>query len=230
MRAFTIVLLLISCTATAQTGPIRVHLTSGIVISTHYAYLYSGYNSYLRVHEKKGEKISINQVDHIEGIDEKGNYRYFKPVQSGNKVWAERGYTSARIVIYHTDIVTGKMAVTYKPKSCLYSKDGGPLHPLKLKYLKKDLADCSDSQDHLRKGKNIATAQAAVYTASYALIVAGIVSFVNDSSVDEPGKSDMNSGPGIPPAIIVGAIGVWIPIFMDNVKRENYLDALKAYK
>lgn len=232
MRLISFILLLfISFTALAQIGPINIHLTSGKIISTHYAYLYSGYSSYLRIHEKRGEKISIDQVDHIEGKDQYGKYRYFIPIRLGNAVWAERGYASDRIVIYHTDIVTGTMAANYKPKSCLYTKDGGQLQKLKLKYLKRDLADCPASLEHLRKGKNIGKAQAGVRVASISLLIAGFISMVNDSNVEAPGSStETNSSPDIPPSIIVGAVAAWIPILMENSKREKYLDALKAYQ
>jgi hypothetical protein len=230
MRSVTFILLLISFAAMAQTGPINIHLNSGKIISTHYAYLYSGYNSYLRIHEKKGEKISIDQVDHIEGIDEAGNYRYFLPVVWGNEVWAERGFTSDRIVIYHTDIVTGKMASTHKPRSCLYSKDGGPLRQLKLKYLKKDLADCPASLEYLKKGKKVGIAQTAVYVASYSLIVGGIVGFIAETSDKELEDPESSSAASIPPAVLIGALGSAIPLLMNNAKREKYLDALKAYQ
>jgi hypothetical protein len=230
MLLASIFILLFSLAADAQTGPINIHYKSGRVVSTYYAYLFSGYDSYLKIHEKKGEKVSINLIDHVEGTDEKGNFRYIKPVNLGNWVWAERGFTSDRITIYHTDIVTGSMAATYKPKSCLYSKDGGSLQPLKLKYLKLDLADCPESLVHLKKAKNIAKAQAVVYVASYSLIIAGIVGFVNDASNDTSEDEPSSSGPSIPPALIIGAVGAYIPFFMNDAKREKCLDALKVYK
>jgi hypothetical protein len=230
MRLVTVLLFFLSSIANAQKGPINVYYKSGRVVSTYYAYLFSGYDSYLRIHEKKGEKVSINLIDHIEGTDEKGNYRYIKPVEWGGLVWAERGFTSDRIVIYHTDIVTGSMAATHKPKSCLYSKDGGPLQPLKLKYLNKDLADCPESVDHLKKAKRIAKAQVAVYAASYSLIAVGIVGFISNSSTDTTEDEPESTSVSIPPTILIGALGAYIPFFMNDAKREKCLDALKVYK
>lgn len=229
MRILSLAMLLFSFSTLAQTGPINIHLKSGRVISTQYAYLHSGYNSYLRIHEKKGEKIPINQIDHVEGTDEKGNYRYFKPVLRDTEVWAERSFTSSRIEIYHTDILTGTMTAEQRPKGSLYSKDGGSLQPLKLKNLKKDLGDCTASMEYLKKGKKISTTQTVIYVASYSLILAGIVSFANDASDVSPSDPE-TSGPSIPPTIIIGAVGAWIPFIMGNAKREKFLEALKAYE
>lgn len=225
---FVFVFLLIPFVAGAQDGPIKVYYKSRKVVSTAYVYLFSGYSSsYLRIHEKKGEKIDIGLIDHIEGTDESGNTRYFVPIETSNlsTVWAERGFMSDRITIYHTDIVTGKMAASYKPKNCLYSKDGSNLKPLKLKYLKEDLADCPESLVHLRKGKRVVAVQAAVCVASYALVIAGSVQFITDASGREPG----DGSPGVPPIVFLGAIGAWTPLIIGNLKRERYLDALKAY-
>jgi hypothetical protein len=229
MRLLVFSLLFISLASAAQTGPIDIYLTSGKIISTHNLYLFSSYKSYLRVDNKKGEKIYIDLVDHIEGIDQEGNYRYFKPVSWGNTVWAERGFTSNRIVIYHTDIVTGTMVATHKPKSCLYSKDGGPLRQLKLKHLKKDMADCPASLGHLKKGKGIATGQTIISVVSYSLILAGTITWFADAAddeLDDPGSSSLD----LPPTVLIGAIGAWVPIFMNGPKREKYLAALKAYR
>jgi len=229
MRILSVALFLFSLVVSAQNGPINIHLKSGRVISTQYAYLYSGFNSYLRIHERKGERISIGQVHHVEGTDQKGNYRYFLPVFWGNEVWAERVFTSDRIEIYQTDILTGTMTATLRSKSNLYSKDGGSLQPLKLRNLKKDLADCPASMEYLKKGKKISTTQTVIYVTSYSLILAGIVSFANDASAANPGDPE-TSGPSIPPTIIIGAVGAWIPFIMGNAKREKYLEALRAYE
>jgi hypothetical protein len=230
MRALIILLSITAFAVKAQNGSIDVHLTSGKIISTRYVYLYTSSDSYLRVHEKNGEKISIDLIDHVEGYDQAGNYRYFMPIDlQYNVIWGERGFMSDRITIYHTDIVTGTMSASHKPKRCLYSKDGGPLRRIKLKYLKTDLADCAASQEHLKKGKRIGGAQAGVYVASYSLIIAGMITLVNDSS-DKDNDPETRSGPSLPPTVLIGALGAWIPSIMSNAKRERYLDALKVYK
>ncbi|MCZ8214647.1 MAG: hypothetical protein O9262_00330 [Cyclobacteriaceae bacterium] len=183
----------------------------------------------MRIHERRGEKISIDRVHHIEGKDQKGNYRFFKPIEPSfnRKVWAERSYTSARIVIYNTDIAPGAMYAGYKPKNCFYTKDNGPLLPLKLKTLKKDLGDSEASLEYLKKGKNIGKAQMGFRAASLALLIAGVVSFANDSSTD---NQNMDEGPSVPPAIIGGVVCAWIPVFMESGKKQRYVEALKAYK
>lgn len=227
MRSLGFFLFLVSFSAAAQTDPINIHLKSGKIIATRYVYLYSGYDSHLRIHEKNGENISIGMVDHIEGFDENENYRYFKPIQWGNLVWAERGFTSDRIIIYHTDIVTGTMAVKYKPKNCLYSKDESPLRHLKLKYLKRDLADCPASLEYLGKGKKIGAAQVGISIVGYSLITAGMVTLINAPSNED---TEDHSVPEIPPTILMGGIAVLIPVFMTNLKRQKYQDALKVYE
>ncbi len=94
MRFLIFLFVLFPFTGTAQSGPINIHLTSGKIISTQYAYLYSssGFSEpYVRIHDKKGEKITIDRVDHIEGTDQHGKYRYFKPIGSGiHAIWGER--------------------------------------------------------------------------------------------------------------------------------------------
>lgn len=231
MRGITILMTLLTFKSFGQNGPINIHLNTNEIISTRYAYLYSSSQSYVRIDERKGQKIPINSVDHIEGFDEKGNYRFFLPVRITPQrlVWAERGFSSERIVIYHTDIVTGTMAANHKPKSCLYSKDNGPIKPLDLRDLRSDLGDCPASIEFLRKGKNIGIAQAGVRIVSYALILGGTIKFLSDASVQEPGDPS-KGGPDIPAGIIVGAVTAWIPVLMANEKNERYLEALKAYK
>ncbi|HEY3403956.1 MAG TPA: hypothetical protein VGK59_11245 [Ohtaekwangia sp.] len=217
---------MISFSAAGQ-GEINIHLKSGRIIPTRYVYLYSGYHSYVKIHEKKGEKIPITLVDHVEGPDETGHYRYIIPV---NDIWAERGFTSDRITIFHTDIVSGKMAAGYKPKSCLYSKDGGPLKSVKLRNLKEDIAECAASMEYIKKGKRIGGTQTLVRVVSYSLIIAGIIDTADNFSVANPDDPESDSGSGISPMVIIGAAGAWVPFFMENAKRQKYIEALKVYQ
>jgi hypothetical protein len=231
MRLLPLMLMLVSFASVAQ---INVHLTSGKVISTKYAYLYSAdafSDSYVRINDKKGEKILINRVDHIEGTDQKGGTHYIKPVDiKGNEVWGDRGYTSDRIEIYYTDIVIGTLAASHKYKHCVYSKDGGPWQLLKLKNLKRDLADSPEAMQVLRKGKAIAITQVGLYITGYSLVVGGIVNFIDEQSSKELGDPEKDAAVSIPPLVLAGAIVSWTPFLINGLKRAKYVDALEAYK
>jgi hypothetical protein len=56
-----------------------------------------------------------------------------------------------------------------------------------------------------------------------------MITLVNDSS-DKDNDPETRSGPSLPPTVLIGALGAWIPSIMSNAKRERYLDALKVYK
>jgi hypothetical protein len=180
----------------------------------------------VRLHDKKkGEKILINHVDHIEGTDQKGGYHYIKPVEiKGHEVWGDRGYTSDRIEIYYTDITIGTLTAAHKFKHCVYSKDGGPWQLLKLKNLKRDLADSPEALQVLKKGKGVAITQVGLYVTGYSLIIVGIADFIDEQSSKELGDPEKDSGVSIPPLVLVGAIISWTPFLINGVKRSKYVD------
>lgn len=91
------------------------------------------------------------------------------------------------------------------------------------------MADCPASLEHLKKGKGIATGQTIISVVSYSLILAGTITWFADAAddeLDDPGSSSLD----LPPTVLIGAIGAWVPIFMNGPKREKYLAALKAYR
>ena len=217
-------------TASAQ-GPIKIKMTSGKEVFTNYAFLSNGYGfskGYVRIDGKKGEKIAIESVDFIEGIDQDRKERYFEPIQYYSKIWAERSYNSERIKIYYTDIRTGGWNYSYRSKYYLYKKDASTFKKLKMQNLKLDLADNPASMDHLKKGKTIQWIQAALYVAGTAILVSSIASELGNN---EPGQvGPPGETPGIPPGLIIGAITLNIPWFLNPAKQKHYVNALKAYE
>ena len=169
-------------------------------------------------------------MDHVEGTDKYGRYRYFKPISPGGKlIWGERSYTSARIEIYHTDVVDGTMNSKLKYKAGYYSKDNGPLTSIKLKYLKRDLADSPESMIHVKKGKTLGAVQGVIYVAAYTLIIVGIVDVV-DNAGNKPLPPPGATSASIPAPIIAGAVLAWVPLAFSEPKHDHYINALRAYK
>lgn len=234
MKARLISLLIISFTlskiAFAQ-GPIKIQMTSGKEVFTNYAYLSNGYGfskGYVRIDGKKGEKISIESVDFIEGVDQDQKERYFEPIQYYGRVWAERSFNSDRIKIYYTDIRTGGWNYSYRSKYYLYKKGASTFKKLKMNNLKLDLADNQTSMEHLKKGKTIQWIQAALYVAGTAILVSSIASEFSNNKPGQLGPPGETSG--IPPGMIIGAITLNIPWFLNPAKQKHYVNALKAYE
>ena len=158
----------------AQNGPINIHLRSGEVISTRYAYLNNnaGFSKpYVRIDDKKGEKITIDMVSHVEGVDQNSEYKYFQPIYlQGAKIWGERTFRSDRIDIFYTNIVSGTWTAAYKSRWFQYEKDNEPLKKLTYANLKVDLADNPASLTNLRKGNGLRITQFLLYGLGAALI------------------------------------------------------------
>ena len=228
-----LLLLLFPLTTQAQQGPIRVFFKNGSAISTDYVYLYNyiGFSdSFLRIDHKKGEKVAIRQVDHIEGIDQYGRYKYFKPVRYyyGNQIFAERTFTSARIDIYYTDLEPNPWEASYSFRHFTYEKDGGPIKRMKYTNLKKDIRSCRASMSLLKKGNGYRISQMLLYGVGGALVTHGIVTGLsnNDRELPPPGETRIS----IPPTFVAGAIGLLIPRFLNRAKQNYFVKALKAYQ
>lgn len=217
----------------AQHGPINIHLKSGEILSTRYAYLNSngGFSRpFVRMDEKKGKKVPIHAVTFIEGIDQKGEYKYFKPIQlQGRQTWGERTFNAERMTIYYTNVISGTWAASYKSRHFQYSKDDLPLKKLTFANLKADLADNVNSMQHLKKGNTLRITQLLLYGLGAALIASGISSDFKDVDTGSP-PGPRESSISIPPALIAGAVVLYIPWFINGPKQDHFTRALKSYK
>lgn len=205
---------------------IRIEYNSGESKYTNYAYLYSGsafQSSYVRIDDKKGPKINIQNIDHVEGVNLEGTYKYFAPIWvNGIPIWGERTFSSEHIDLYYTNIVSGTWNATYNYKHFQYRKDGGSLQKMKASNLLRDVGQNQQSMDHIRKGRGIATAQTLLYLLGSGLVIAGIIDGLN--------KNDTEDSGGVPPVFIGGAITLFVPWFLNSPKQKHYQNALKAYE
>ncbi|MEQ8469846.1 MAG: hypothetical protein RIC35_01595 [Marinoscillum sp.] len=229
MRYFFL-LFLLPLLASAQNVPINIHLKSGETISTQYAYLNSngGFSQpYVRIDNKKGEKITIDRVTHVEGFDQYSKYKYFQPIKlQGRNIWGERTYNSDRINIFYTNIISGTWTASYKSKYFQYEKDGQPLKKLTYANLKIDLADNPESIESLKKGNALKITQILLYGLGATLIGVGIANDFSNDELSDPNDTSIK----IPPAVIAGAITLYIPWFINGPKQNHFVNALKAYK
>ena len=228
-----LLLVLFPLVTQAQQSPIQIFLRNGDVINTNYVYLYNyvGFSdSFLRIDHKKGEKVAIKQVGHIEGVDQKGLYKYFKPVRYyyGNQIFAERTFSSERIDIYYTDLKSNPWEASYSFRHFNYEKDGGAIKRMNYKNLKKDLRSCRASMSLLRKGNGYRITQMLLYSVGGALVTHGIITGLsnNDGELPPPGETRIS----VPPTFVAGAIGLLIPRFLNRAKQNHFVKALKAYQ
>jgi hypothetical protein len=224
MKYILTLLLLLPSFCFAQEGPINIYLKTGNITSTNYAFLEnnSGFSiPYVRINNKKGEKISIDQVDHIEGTDQNGVYKYFKPIKlQGREIWGERTFRSDRVEIYYTNIISGTWTASYKSKYYQYSKDTQPLKKLTYRNLKIDFGNNNESMPHLKKANSLRVTQLLLYGLGATLITTGIANNL----------SDTNDNGNIPVSIVAGAICLYIPWFINTPKQKHFINALKDYK
>lgn len=97
---------------------------------------------FVRIDGAKGEKIPINRINFVDSPDQAGRYRYYKPVNfQGRKIFAERTFTSERISIFYTNIISGTLQATYSFSHYNYSKDNYPLKKASYTNLSHDLSD-----------------------------------------------------------------------------------------
>lgn len=216
--------------AFSQSGPITINLKTGEQLSTNYAYLHNNstfFRSYVRIDGKKGEKISIDRVAFIEGADKNGVYKYFKPIRlHGSEIWAERTFSSDRVDIYYTNIISGTWNASYRSKYFQYSKDGRPLKKLSYSNLKADLGDNAESMEHLKKGNILRITQFLFYGLGATLIGVGIAGDFNNDELRDPSDTSIR----IPPALIAGAVSLYIPWFMNSPKQNRFIKALEKYQ
>lgn len=229
-----LLLTLLPLFAYAQQGPIKIVLKNNEVVYTNYAHLNNNgtfTGPYVRIHHKRGEKVPIDIVDHVEGIDQRGTYKYFKPINFGyrGEVFAERTFTSKRIKIYYTNVVSGTWNATYSFRHFNYEKDGALLKKMTYANLKKDLSDCPTSTDFLKKANGYRIAQMALYGAGAALVIHGIATGLsgNDDELPPPGAAPRIK---IPATFVIGAISLMILRFLNNPKQGYFVDALKNYQ
>ena len=229
IKIHLVILVLSPTLVLAQNGPINVHLKTGDILSTQYALLTN--NSFLsrpfvRIHDKKGEKITIDRVIHVEGTDQNGQYKFFKPIQlMGSEIWGERTFHSERVDIYYTDVVSFTGASYYKSKYFQYSKDSRPLKKLNYSNLKIDLADNAGSMQHVERGNKLRITQLLLYGLGAGLVVAGAADILNDDELDGTGDTSFS----VPPTLIVGAIALNIPWFINPAKDKHFVNALEEY-
>ena len=231
MKYLLLLLFLFPSFAFSQDGPISIYLKTGDRISTQYVYLNSngGFLSrpHVRIDDKRGDKIPIERVEHIEGTDQHGEYKYIKPIYlNGAEIWGERTFSSERVEIYYTNIISGTWTTSYKSKYFQYSADGQPLKKLTYANLRKDIGHHPGAREHLKKGNMLRITQFLLYGAGAALVVGGIANGLGDKELRDPIATSL----GIPPALIAGAITLYIPWFINSPKQKHFVKALKSYQ
>lgn len=213
----------------AQNRGIKIFLNSGDVISTNYAMIHeTGLGGpFVKIDEKNGKRFPIREVEHIEGIDQDGEFRYFMPVKvSGFTLWGERIIQSDRITVYYTNVRSGGWGTNYKMQYYVYSKDGGPVRKMKHSNLIEDLSDNPESLEHLKVGNALSITQGVLYIGGAALLAVGIKQMSDD--LDKSVMDDTETH--IPPAFIVGLATYYVPFFMQGAKQDRFLRALESYK
>lgn len=223
------VFLFIPALTFAQSKGISVYFNSGEVITTDYVYISeTGLGGpFVKIGDRNAKRVSIRDIEHIEGKDQFGDYRYYKPIYVvGFTLWGERTYTSDRIEIFYTNVSNGGWNTNYKMAYYVYSKDGGPLKKMKYSFLKEDLSDNEASMEFVKKGNRLNITQAFLYVAGAAIIVAGIVQM--DKNLEKSTRE--NTDLEIPPVLIGGLITYYVPFFMQGAKQNAFYEALTTYK
>jgi len=223
----------------AQSGPIRVVLQSDSIIYTRYADLNNNPSfrqPFVRIDERNGRRIAIDQIKYIDGTDQNNVYKYFTPVTYlGSQIFAERTFKSDRISLFHTNIISGTWNATYAYRYLNYSKDNQPIKKATYANLKADLADNPAAWAYLKKGNGNRVAQLVLYGLGAGLLVSSIATFAN-TDVETPANppalpsGDRSSSIKIPPGLIAGAVCLYIPWFLNNPKQDHFTKALESYK
>lgn len=230
MKNMIISILLIPFIGFAQRGPINVHLKDSSIVTTDYARVSNvGFSGpYVRVDDSKGEKISIKEVAYIEGKDQYGAYRYFKPLTPfglTGVIWGERTYATDRVELYYTRVSTWSAGVSYNSKYYQYSKDNQPLKKMSMSNLKVDLADNVASMNYLKKAKGTQLTQVALYVVGSVLLVKGFSDMFSAETPPVGATPQVH----IAPEVIIGTIALNIPWFLNTEKQKNFIKALKEY-
>lgn len=214
----------------AQNAPIKVVLKNDSIILTKYAYLtnartYRNPNPYVTINEKGGPKITIDRIDHVEGNDQTGKFRYFGVTTfQGLFIFAERIHDGERVDLYLNNVVTGGWNYRYSNKLLHYSKDGGEIKKARYSNLRKELKDSPEAMKKLHAGNAIKISQYLIYgLGAYVLV---------KTAKDESNKplSPPGTDEGIPSGFLVGAGILFVPWFINGLKLKQYENACKAYK
>lgn len=210
--------------------PILIKLNNGQDVFTNYAFITNSGSflsgPYVRIDERRGPKIKIQEVEYIKGRDQYGKERYFLPVyQGGFKIFAERLYDTERVSIFYTDVMNWSGGFGYANRHYKYSFDNSELKKVNIRNLQYDLADNPVSLDYIKKAKTTRTVQTVLYAVGAGLLIHGISSMAGD--VEDPGP--IGQAPKIAPTLIIGAIALNVPWFLNRGKQDNLVNALKAY-
>lgn len=222
MKLLSVLLLFVPLIGISQDNGIEVRMNTGSSIFTDYVYIYSNnVGSFARINGRKGEKISINQIKDIKGIDLGGNERYFVPIEFGKfKRWGEQTFESERIKLYCTN--SFDMSSPARAGDA-YQKDDQEILSMKYKWLKDDLKDNEVSMDYLKKANNYRVAQLALWTAGIAFFVSGVVKLQNTPIEEDP------SSLAVPSAFYFAAGVNLIAGFLERPKKAVFREALKKY-
>lgn len=223
--------LLIASMALSQ-GLIEVKLNSGISKYTSYVYFFSGNLiniSTVSLGGKKGEKIRIDEVSYVKGADSEGIDRYIIPIRyNRSHIWAERFYTSEKIDIYYTSILSDSWNSVFKAKYFLYSKNGSSPKKLTASNLKRELSDNKESMKLIKRGQAFFGGQMVLYGIGATLIGIDIYSELSSdvNPPPPPGQED-NS---VSPTFIAGIGFLLSPWLLNGPRQNSYLEALTSYE
>lgn len=238
-KLFFLFLCLAGVSAWAQNKPgILIILNNGDSLHSNYV----GINNvntifrgpHIRLHpEDKKQRISISEVNSIEGFDSSTQkYRYFKRLNTGYNVLAERAFKSDRIATYYFDSYhAGIYGGGYSWRHLHYSKNGAPLAKASYANLKRDLSDNPIALTHLKKANQLRITQYVMYGIGTGLLVASFQRFLSDAKKNVPGAPmDEDMGPDQVVVLgVAGAIMLRIPFFLNNPKQRELNKALEAY-
>lgn len=214
----------------AQAAPIKIVLKNDSVILTNYAYLTNSFTFKTRkphviIDYKDGPRITIDRIDHVEGNDKTGKFRYFGVATfQGTQIFAERIHDGERVDLYLNNVITGGWDYHYSTKLLHYSKDGGEIKKARYPNLRKDLRDSPEAMKKLRGGNAIKISQYLIY---------GLGAFVlvktAKDDLDKP-QGPPGTDTGVPSGFIIGAGILFVPWIINGLKLKEYEKACKAYQ
>lgn len=214
----------------SQYGPIKIFLKGDSVILTKYALL-SNARSFkypqpsVTIHYKEGPRLTIEQIDHVEGRDKNGNFRYFGVATFQSlQIFAERVLDGERIDLYRNNVIQGDWNFSYSNKLLHYAKDGREMKRVKYRNLKADLRDNKESLQKLRGASAIRFTQLGLYALGAFILV--------KTAKDEAEKplSPPGSNEGVPTGFFVGAGVLWLPWIINGAKLKQFEKACEIYE
>jgi hypothetical protein len=226
--SFAFVLVVLAGKLCCAQGSYQVHLTSGEVLHADRVALVP-LRSLGRAHARLNDdpwrdRILIDSVDYIDGIDELKQPVYYMPLRvQGSLVWTTRLFHSDRISIHYARITTA----TFKHRSFnyyYYTKDGGRPQRLTMQNVKRDVADDPNSALLLKKAKLSKAISTTLSGVGGAILVG---SFLILTSA-EPGSS-IAADDRAPGAFVGGVTFLCLPVFLRSTWRRNLVEGLKIY-